>query len=99
MKVKNYEHISNKYYRRFKPLIHKDMDLIVIQHYLFAFILLCCSIGYISDLPKIINTCLMVTTALCVLSFVYTVYLKLKLNKQIKKNVEEIKEEQKSQFK
>ena len=56
MKVKNYEHISNKYYRRFKPLIHKDMDLIVIQHYLFAFILLCCSIGFISDLPKIINT-------------------------------------------
>ena len=99
MKVKNYAHISNKYYRRFKPLIRKDMDLIVIQHYLFAFILLCCSIGFISDLPKIINTCLMVTTALCVLSFVYTVYLKLKLNKQIKKIIEEIKKEQKSQFK
>lgn len=98
MKVKNYTHISNKSYRRFKPLIHKDMDLIVIQHYLFAFILLCCSIGCISDLPKIINTCLMVTTALCVLSFVYTFYLKLKLNMQIKKNVEEIKEEQKSQM-
>ncbi len=99
MKIKNCPHVNYKYYRRFKPLIHKDMDLIVIQHYLFAFILLCCSIGFISDLPKIINTCLMVTTALCVLSFVYTVYLKLKLNKQIKKNVEEIKEEQKSQFK
>ena len=85
MKIKNCPHVNYKYYRRFKPLIHKDMDLIVIQHYLFAFILLCCSIGFISDLPKIINTCLMVTTALCVLSFVYTVYLKLKLNKQIKK--------------
>lgn len=97
MKVKNYTHISNKYYRRFKPLIHKDMDLIVIQHYLFAFILLCCSIVYISDLPKIFNTCLMVTTALCVLSFVYTVYLKLKLKKEIDKLVEENKEEQKSQ--
>lgn len=99
MKIKNCPHVNYKYYRRFKPLIHKDMDLIVIQHYLFAFILLCCSIGFISDLPKIINTCLMVTTALCVLSFVYTVYLKLKLNKQIKKIIEEIKKEQKSQFK
>lgn len=100
MKVKNYAHISNKYYRRFKPLIRKDMDLIVIHNYLFAFALSGSAFGlFCGDigLPKIFFYCLNVATILSILGLFYTIYLELKLKKQIKKNVEEIKEEQKSQ--
>lgn len=102
MKIKNCPHVNYKYYRRFKPLIRKDMDLIVIHNYVFAFALLCCVVVFFCGdigLPKIFINCLNVATILSILGLFYTIYLELKLKKQIRKIIEEIKKEQKSQFK
>ena len=99
---KPYCTFSYKHYRRFKPLIRKDNNLMRISKWLFVFTILCCTIGLCSvdiDLPKIFKTFLKATTTLSVLGLGYTAYLKFKLKAQIDKVTEEIKEEQKSQFK
>lgn len=100
-KDKPYCTFSYKHYRRYKPLIRKENNQMRISKWLVGFTILCGMIGIISgdDLPKNFNTCLMVITALSILGLFYLVYLKLKLKKEIDKITEEIKEEQKSQFK
>lgn len=97
---KPYCTFSYKHYRRFKPLIRKDNNLIRINFSLLIFTIICGPIVYFSDeLPEIFSNCSKVLLTLSVLTLFYTVYMKLKLIKQIKKVEEEIKEEQKSQFK
>ena len=98
---KPYCTFSYKHYRRHKPLIRKEKNLMKIHKWLFWFTILCSTIGIISgdNLPKKFTTYLMAITALSVLGLFYLVYLKLKLKKEIDKVTEEIKEEQKSQLK
>lgn len=90
-----------KHYRRFKPLLRKEKNLMRIHKWLFWFIIIGCLIGFLSvfiELPKIFLNCLNVSLTLSMLGLFYLIYLKLKLKKEIDKVVEEIKEEQKSQF-
>lgn len=100
MKIKNCPHVNYKYYRRFKPLIRKEMNLLIIHNYLVAFTLLGSAFGIICgfcgdiELPKVF----FVSIILSILGLFYTIYLELKLKKQIRKIIEEIKKEQKSQF-
>ena len=55
MKVKNCPHVNYKYYRRFKPLIRKEMNLLIIHNYVFAFTMLCCAVGFFVDFVEILD--------------------------------------------
>lgn len=55
MKIKNCPHVNYKYYRRFKPLIRKEMNLLIIHNYVFAFTMLCCAVVFFVDFVEILD--------------------------------------------